>query len=242
MIGKIVKVIIDKPLGSYHPEYKEICYPVNYGHIEGITAPDGEEQEAYILGVHKPLSEYTGRVTAIVRRKDDIEEKWIVTPQNSSYNEEQIINEIAFMEQYFDLEIIMFEYRNLQAEEVERSLFDDFIRRQIVTKCFRKEQGKWVIKEDPFIDDWSEEDYRKLILHLRSVISDGGFVKGIGKQLFLDAACWAREKDAEKLYISAHSAAESQAFYTAMGCRQAEYYHQAHVEAEPFDCQLEYLL
>ena len=66
--------------------------------------------------------------------------------------------------------------------------------------------------------------------------------KGIGKQLFLDAACWAREKGAEKLYISAHSAVESQAFYTAMGCRQAEYYHQAHVEAEPFDCQLEYLL
>ena len=282
MIGKIVKVIIDRPLGSYHPEYKEICYPVNYGYIEGITAPDGEEQDAYILGVHKPLSEYTGRVIAIIRRKDDIEEKWIVAPESSSYSKEQIINETAFMEQYFDSEIIMFEYRNLQAEEVERSLFDDFIRRQIVRKCFRKEQEKWVIKDDPFIDDWSEEDYRELILHLRSVISDGGFVKGafyrgrlkgfvsvdaqplgthfeyldltnihvsedmrgkgIGKQLFLDAACWAREKDAEKLYISAHSAAESQAFYTAMGCRQAEYYHQAHVEAEPFDCQLEYLL
>lgn len=66
--------------------------------------------------------------------------------------------------------------------------------------------------------------------------------KGIGKQLFLDAACWAREKGTEKLYISAHSAVESQAFYTAMGCSEAEYYHQAYVEAEPFDCQLEYLL
>ena len=282
MIGKTVKVIIDRPLGSYHPEYKEICYPVNYGYIEGTAAPDGEEQDAYILGVHKPLSEYTGRVTAIVRRKDDTEEKWIVTPQNSSYNKEQIKNEIAFMEQYFDSEILMFEYRDLQAEEVERSLFDGFVRRQIVTKCFRREQGKWVIKDEPFIDDWSEEDYRELISHLRSVIIDGGFVKGafyqsrltgfasvdvqplgshleyldltnihvsrdmrgkgIGKKLFLDAACWAREKGAEKLYISAHSAVESQAFYTAMGCSEAEYYHQAHVEAEPFDCQLEYLL
>lgn len=282
MIGKIVKVKIDRPLGRDHPEYKSICYPVNYGYIEGITAPDGEKQEAYVLGVCEPLSEYTGRVTAIVRRKDNLEEKWIVTPQNSSYNEEQLKNEIAFMEQYFDSEIFMFEYRNLQVEEVGRSLFDGFIRRQIVTKCFRKEQEKWVIKDDPFIDDWSEKDYRELILHLRNVILTGGFVKGafyqeglkgfvsvdvqplgthfeyldltnihvsadirgrgIGKQLFLDAACWAREKGAEKLYISAHSAVESQAFYTAMGCREAEYYHKAHVEAEPFDCQLEYLL
>lgn len=32
------------------------------------------------------------------------------------------------------------------------------------------------------------------------------------------------EKKAEKLYISAHSAVESQAFYKAIGCREAEEY------------------
>ena len=42
-----------------------------------------------------------------------------------------------------------------------------------------------------------------------------------------------------KLYISAHSAVESQAFYKAMGCVEAEVYHQGHVEEEPYDCQLE---
>ena len=49
MLGKMVKVIVDRPLGSYHPEHKDMYYPVNYGYIEGILAGDGEEQDAYIL-------------------------------------------------------------------------------------------------------------------------------------------------------------------------------------------------
>ena len=63
--------------------------------------------------------------------------------------------------------------------------------------------------------------------------------RGIGKRLFLTAACWAKEQGAEKLYISGHSSVESQAFYKAMGCREAEEYSAYHVEKEPCDCQLE---
>jgi len=50
------------------------------------------------------------------------------------------------------------------------------------------------------------------------------------------------ELGAEKLYISAHSSVESQAFYRSMGCAEAEEYNARHVELEPCDCQLEYLL
>ena len=45
MLGKIVKVTVDRPMGTYHPKHKDIYYPINYGYIEGIMAPDGEEQE-----------------------------------------------------------------------------------------------------------------------------------------------------------------------------------------------------
>ena len=65
---------------------------------------------------------------------------------------------------------------------------------------------------------------------------------GIGKVLFLAAKDWAKEKGAGKLYISAHSAVESQAFYSRMGCVEARLYHAGHVEAEPYDCQLECVL
>ena len=44
MLGKIVKVTVDRPMGTYHPKHKDIYYPINYGYIEGIMAPDGEEQ------------------------------------------------------------------------------------------------------------------------------------------------------------------------------------------------------
>lgn len=45
MMGNIVTVTVDRPLGSYHPKYKDLYYPINYGYIEGVMATDGEEQE-----------------------------------------------------------------------------------------------------------------------------------------------------------------------------------------------------
>ena len=107
MLGKIVKVIVDRPLGSYHPEYKDMYYPINYGYVEGIIALDGEEQDAYILGVDKPVKEFTGKVIAIIHRSDDIEEKWVVSPENSHFSAEQIMEQVSFTEKYFDSEIIM---------------------------------------------------------------------------------------------------------------------------------------
>lgn len=82
MIGDIVKVIVDRPLGSQHPQYKETYYPINYGFIEGIMAEDEEEQDAYILGVDVPVKEFVGKIIAIIHRYDDVEEKWVVVPRN----------------------------------------------------------------------------------------------------------------------------------------------------------------
>lgn len=65
---------------------------------------------------------------------------------------------------------------------------------------------------------------------------------GIGRRLFSAAVDWARTRGADALYISAHSAVETQAFYRAMGCAEAREYNAAHVAAEPCDCQLEYRL
>lgn len=52
MLGKIVTVTVDRPLGSCHPEHPDLYYPINYGFIEGTIAADGEEEDAYILGVN----------------------------------------------------------------------------------------------------------------------------------------------------------------------------------------------
>ena len=105
MIGDIVKVIVDRPMGSFHPEHKDMYYPINYGYIEGIIAPDGEEQDAYILGVNEPVQKFVGKIIAIIHRFDDVEEKWVVAPENVSFTKEEIMQQVEFQEKYFKSEI-----------------------------------------------------------------------------------------------------------------------------------------
>ncbi|AYV94882.1 inorganic pyrophosphatase [Fusobacterium necrophorum subsp. funduliforme] len=105
MIGQIVKVIVDRPLGSCHPYYKNMTYPINYGYIENIMAADGEEQDAYILGLWEPVTEFIGKVIAIIHRFDDIEEKWVVAPENMIFTKEEILKSVNFQEQYFNIVI-----------------------------------------------------------------------------------------------------------------------------------------
>ena len=107
MIGKIVKVVVDRPLGSYHPKHKDMYYHINYGFVEGIIAPDGEEQDVYILGVDVPVKEFVGRIIAIIHRKDDVEEKWVVAPDSMSFSKEEIMEQVEFQERYFDSEVRM---------------------------------------------------------------------------------------------------------------------------------------
>lgn len=107
IIGKTVKVVVDRPLGTYHPKHKNIYYSVNYGYIPDVIAPDGEEQDAYILGVNEPVSEFSGKVIAVIHRIDDVEDKWVVAPEKMTFSKEEIMNLTDFQEKYFRSEIRM---------------------------------------------------------------------------------------------------------------------------------------
>ncbi|HIU16160.1 MAG TPA: GNAT family N-acetyltransferase [Candidatus Ventricola intestinavium] len=65
---------------------------------------------------------------------------------------------------------------------------------------------------------------------------------GMGRALFEEAKRFARSRGAKKLYISAHSAVESQAFYAAMGCVDACMIQEEHAQREPYDRQMECML
>lgn len=107
IIGKEVCVTVDRKKGSCHPIHKDILYPINYGYIDGIIAPDGEWQDAYILGIDNPVDKFTGRVIAVIHRLDDIEDKWVVAPSGTSFSKQEITEQTHFQEQYFTIEIIM---------------------------------------------------------------------------------------------------------------------------------------
>ena len=107
MIGDIVTLTVDRPLGSYHPKHKDMYYPINYGYVAGIMAPDGEEQDAYLLGVDKAVESFTGKIIAVIHRLDDVEDKWVVCPESMTFSREEIWEKVRFQEQYFHSEIIM---------------------------------------------------------------------------------------------------------------------------------------
>ena len=105
LLGKEIHVLIDRPLGTAHPNYPDMIYPINYGYVEGIMAGDQEEQDVYVLGVDEPVQEYDGKIIAIIVRNDDNEEKWVVS--NQSFTKEEIQKQVYFCEQYFDSYIVM---------------------------------------------------------------------------------------------------------------------------------------
>lgn len=104
-LGKTVTVTFDRPLGSLHPKHG-FRYDMNYGYLEGVTAPDGEDLDAYFLGVDTPLESAEGVCIAIAHRCDNDDDKLIVVPVGTELTDEQIMSAIHFQEQWFDTVII----------------------------------------------------------------------------------------------------------------------------------------
>jgi inorganic pyrophosphatase len=104
-IGCIVAVTIDRPLGSRHPRH-DFVYPVNYGYVAGVPAPDGDNLDAYILGVFEPLRQFSGTCIAVIQRSDDDDDKLVVVPEGRTYSDEQIRALTEFQERFFTSRIV----------------------------------------------------------------------------------------------------------------------------------------
>ncbi|SHE78102.1 inorganic pyrophosphatase [Clostridium fallax] len=105
-LGEKVKVIVDRPLGSRHPRMGYI-YPLNYGYIQEIKEEYGEEINGYVLGKFTPLREFEGYVIAIIHRKYDNQDKFVLAKDKDIYTKEQIMALVEFKERFFNTEIIM---------------------------------------------------------------------------------------------------------------------------------------
>lgn len=104
--GKKVRVIVDRKMHTAHPEHPDIIYGVNYGYIIGEIGGDGEEQDAYVLGVDEPVEVFEGEVIAVIQRLNDNETKWIVSSENVNFSDEEIIRLTRFQEKYFKIRIV----------------------------------------------------------------------------------------------------------------------------------------
>ena len=104
-VGQIIEVKIDREMGSKHPKYGFI-YPVNYGYIPNTVSGDGEELDAYVLGVFEPVKEFKGQCIGIIHRTNDDDDKLIVVPEGKEYTDEAIEALVEFQERFFKHEII----------------------------------------------------------------------------------------------------------------------------------------
>lgn len=104
-LGEEVEVVIDRPLGSRHPQH-DFVYEANYGYVEGVRAPDGEDLDVYYLGIDKPLDKARGVCIAIVHRRDDDDDKLVVVPKGVELSDEEIAAQTHFQEQWFDSKVV----------------------------------------------------------------------------------------------------------------------------------------
>jgi inorganic pyrophosphatase len=105
-LGAVVTVTVDRPLGSRHPEFPNLRYPINYGYVPGTLAGDGEPIDAYILGVAKPVTELRGVVIALVVRTDDDEDKLVVAPPGHRYSIAEVERMVWFQERFFASRVV----------------------------------------------------------------------------------------------------------------------------------------
>lgn len=88
-IGQMLTIHIDRPLGFRHPQHG-FFYSLNYGYLPGVFSGDGEELDAYVLGVFEPLEKFTGVCIAVIQRLEDDDDKLILVPEGRSFTEDQI--------------------------------------------------------------------------------------------------------------------------------------------------------
>ena len=90
MLGKYIRVRVTNPIGS--DDKTGGTYPLNYGVVYG-----NEGQTAFIMGIHHPVSNFDGRVIAILSNRKTQHYIWIAAPKSTRF----IINDIK---QYINIE------------------------------------------------------------------------------------------------------------------------------------------
>ena len=100
-LGKKVKLQFDQPVGSSYAPHNIDRYPINYGYVPGVLAPDGDDLDAYLLNVFEPLNQAEGICIAIIHRLEDDDDKLIVVPPGTELSDEEIANQVAFQEHLY---------------------------------------------------------------------------------------------------------------------------------------------
>ncbi|NYT92306.1 inorganic pyrophosphatase [Salinispora sp. H7-4] len=96
-LGVPVRVVVDRPLGSAHPR-AGFRYELNYGYLPGVTAPDGDNLDAYLVGVDTPVAEAEGVCVAVVHRLYEDDDKLVVLVAGDEPDDARLRELVHFQE------------------------------------------------------------------------------------------------------------------------------------------------
>ncbi len=122
LLGCGVGILIDRPLGSLHPE-KNVVYGLNYGYLPGVRAMDGESLDAYVLNETEPCDRYWGWCVALVHRHDDCEDKMVVCAERTPPPLSAIVGALDRYERFFQYSVVLADAHRLPCIFTPRSDF-----------------------------------------------------------------------------------------------------------------------
>ena len=70
------------------------------------------------------------------------------------------------------------EFKELQIADISKDILDNYSRYKEMKRRYNYENGKWVIIDDDWIDDWNKEKKDKVIIDFSDTINEGGYVFG----------------------------------------------------------------
>ncbi len=107
-LGAMIEVEFDRPLGSVHPKFPDMVYPLNYGFVPDTKAGDGDPIDVYYLSSDKPLKTVSAQCIGYVHRKDDNEDK-LIASDGTKYTEAELESKLEFQEKWFKHRIVLWE-------------------------------------------------------------------------------------------------------------------------------------
>jgi len=69
-------------------------------------------------------------------------------------------------------------FKELNISDINNSILEHYNRYQEVKRCYRKEEGNWIIKNIEFIENWDKNKKDKVIKNMSETINNGGSVFG----------------------------------------------------------------
>jgi len=70
------------------------------------------------------------------------------------------------------------EFKELGIIDINNNVLEHYNRYQEIKKCYRKEEGIWIVKNIEFIENWDKDKKEKVINGFFKTINDGGSIFG----------------------------------------------------------------